>query len=128
MGHPGFVVDRFRKLAFVVAVVVVGVVVFMVPVAIVHLPALLVVVVVGMVPIGACIGWLLPDAAVPDVAASIVAPVSFDPDITRPGHAWLYFAAEGWRGTTDVDVDLGGGGCGEGGKDKATGDKVQLPV
>jgi hypothetical protein len=25
-------------------------------------------------------------------------------------------------------VNLGGGGCGEGGKDKATGDQVQLPV
>jgi hypothetical protein len=104
------------------------VVVFVVPMAFVHLPALLVVVVVGMVPIGACIGWLLPDATVPDVAASIVAPVSFDPDITRTGHAWLNLSAEGWRGATDVDVDLGGGGCCESGKDKATGDYVEFPV
>lgn len=101
-----------RSLASVAAVVVV----FVVPVAIVHLPALLVAVVVRMAPIGACVGWLLPYATVPDVAASIVSPVAFGPDITRTGHARLNFAAQGWRGTTDVDMDLGGGGCCDGGK------------
>jgi len=117
-----------RSLAFVVAIVVVGVVVFVVPVALVHLPALLVVVVVGMAPGGAGEGWSLPDTAVPYVSASIIAPVAFGPDITRPGHAWLNLAAEGRRCAANVDMDLSGGGGGEGGKYKATGDQVQLPV
>ena len=126
MGHPFRC--ELRSLAAVAAVVVVVVVVFVVPVALVHLPALLVVVVVGMAPIGAGVGWTLPDTNVPDVAASIVSPVAFSPDKTLTWHGGTDFVAKGWRGAADVDVDLGDGGGGEGGKDKAAGDEVQLPV
>jgi hypothetical protein len=121
-------IDQRRSLAADWAVVVLVAVVLVVPVAFVHLPALLVMVVVGMIPVGTLVGWALPDADVPDVTASIVAPVALGPYITRTGHAWLNLAAERWRGTADVDVDLGDGGCGKGGKDKAASDQVQFPV
>lgn len=90
----------------VVAVVVVVVVVLVIPVPFVHLPALLVVIVVGMVPVGTGIGWLHPDAGMPDVTAPIVAPVALGPHKTNSRHGWLNFVAKGWRSAADEDVDL----------------------
>ena len=129
MGHPKFRGRSIQRLAFVVAVVVVGVVVLVVPVAFVHLPALLVVVVVGMAPGGSPVRRTLPDAAVPDVAASIVTPVAFGPDKAHARRGSPDFVAERWRRTANVDVDRGGGGgCGKGGKDKTAGDHIEFPV
>jgi len=95
-----------QNLAFVVAVIMVGVVVFVVPVAFVHLPSLLVVVVVGMAPGGTGEGWTLPDADVPYISASIVTPVAFGPDKAHSRRRSTDFVAEGWRRASDVDVDL----------------------
>jgi hypothetical protein len=82
-----------------------------------------------MAPGGTLEGWTLPDADVPDVAASIVSPVAFGPDKAHAGRGSTDFIAKGWRRSADVDVDLcGSGGCGEGSQNKATGDEVQLPV
>ena len=102
--------------------------VFVVPVAFVHLPALLVMVVMGMAPVGTGVRRTLPDAAVPDVAASIVAPVAFGPDKALARHGRLNFVAKRWWGAADVDVYLSCGGCGECAKDKPAGDQVEFPV
>jgi hypothetical protein len=57
-----------RKILPVTAVVVVAVV-FVVPVAFVEMPAVVVAVVVGVAPVGAGVGRTLPDTGNPDVAA-----------------------------------------------------------
>jgi hypothetical protein len=120
MGHPGLGdVPVGFVLTLAVAPVMVIVVIFVVPVTFVHLPALLVVVVVGMVPVGASVGWLLPDAAMPDVAASVVSPVAIGPHEAYAGCGWADFIAQGRWGATDVDVDLGEGWGGEGGEAQA---------
>ena len=98
--------------------------VFVVPVTFMHLPALLVVIVVGMVPVSAGIGRALPTASSPDIAASIVAPVAFGPDIALAGHRGTDFNPEGRWVAADVDVNLGKGGSGEGEKSHAAGEQV----
>lgn len=88
-----------------VVVILVVVMVFAVPVAFVHLPALLVVVVVGMAPVGAGVGWPLPDAGDPDVVVAASSPVAIDPDeaLFRYGRPDLIADCR-WR--PDVDLDL----------------------
>src|ERR1700738_2731347 len=81
-----------------VAVVMVIAVVFMVPVAFVHLPALLVVVVVGVAPIGSLVGWPLPAARNPDVAATVGSPVAVDPLKAFAGRDGAYLVADRGRG------------------------------
>src|SRR5438309_2092378 len=101
----------------VVPVVVVIAMVFVVPVAFVHLPALLVVVVVGMAPVGAGVGWPLPDAGDPDIAAAPSSPVAIDPGVTFSRHGRSYLISRRWRGA-EIDLDLTEcrgrhGGCGD---------------
>ncbi len=88
------------------AVVVMIAVVFMVPVAFVHLPPLLVVVVVGVAPVGAGVGGTIPASADPVVATLVVSPVAVDPLVAFTGSDGADFVAErGWS-STDVDADL----------------------
>jgi len=110
------------------AVIVVIVVVFVVPVAFVHLPALLVVVVVRVAPVGPGIGWVNPDARHPDVAASTIAPVAFRPDIAFARHGGTHFIAQRRRCATDIDMNLGNGGSGEGSKSYSPGEQGQFPI
>ena len=109
------------------AVVVVSVVILVVPVAFVHLPALLVVVVMRVAPIGAGVRWPHPDSGHPDIAASAVAPVSLSPNETLARHGGPHLIAQRRRRTADVDVDLSDGGSGEGKKSDAPGEQVQFP-
>jgi hypothetical protein len=102
----------------VVVIVVVVAVVFVVPMAFMYLPALLIMVVVGMAPVGAGIGWPLPDAGNPDVAAAVHAPVPIDPGVAFPGHGRPYLIAERWWRRADINLDLAEcrdcqGGCGD---------------
>ena len=108
----------------IVLLVMMVTVVFAIPMAFVYLPALLIVVVVGMAPVGAGIGRALPDAGSPDVAASIVAPVAFSPYIAFAGHCRTDFNAQGRWGAADVDVDLRNGRSGDGGKSQAADKQV----
>ena len=73
-------------MAVVMAVVVVIAVVFVIPMAFVHLPALLVVVVVRVVPVSAGIRWPLPDAWDPDVAAATLPPIAINPGVAFSWH------------------------------------------
>jgi len=110
-----------------IAVVAMVAVVFVVPVAFVHLPAAVVVVVVGVAPVGPGVGRTLPDAGTPNIATAVVSPVTFGPDVAFAGHGGADFIAEGWRGAADVDVDLGEGWNGEGGEREAAGDEFEFP-
>ena len=90
----------------IVMVVVVIAVVFVIPVSFVNLPTLLVMVVVGVGPVGAGVRWPLPCAGNPDVAAAARAPVSVGPDeaFCRNGRPDLI--ADHWRRWADIDLDL----------------------
>jgi hypothetical protein len=90
----------------VVVLVVMVAVVFVIPVAFVHLPALLVVVVVGMGPIGTGIGRPLPDSGNPDVAAFALAPVAIDPRVAFSWHGGPHFIADRWRRGADINLNL----------------------
>src|SRR5580692_132855 len=100
----------------------------MVPMTFMHLPALLVVVVMGMAPIGASVRRAHPDTGHPYIAASTVAPVAFGPDISLAGHGGTNLVAQRRRRAPDVDMDLCDGGSGEGNKRDAPGEQVQFPV
>jgi hypothetical protein len=68
--------------AVVTAVIASAPVVFMVPVAFVHLPALLVVVIVRMTPVRTRIRRLIPAPRNPNIPPTLVAPVAFLPCVT----------------------------------------------
>ena len=90
----------------VVMIVVVVAMVFAVPVALMNLPTLPVVVVVGMAPVGAGVGRPLPSAGDPDIVAAARAPVPIDPGeaFFRDGRSYLI--AVWWRRGADIDLDL----------------------
>ena len=90
----------------IVVIVVVIAVVFAVPVAFMNLPALLVVVVMGVAPIGAGVWWPLPHAGDPDVAAVASSPVAVGPDEAFSRHRRPYFIPNCGRGRTDINLDL----------------------
>jgi hypothetical protein len=66
--------------AVMIVVVVVIAMVFVVPVAFMYSPTFAVVVVVGMGPVGAGVGWPLPGTRNPDVAIAVRSPVAISPD------------------------------------------------
>jgi len=86
--------------------VVVIAVVFVIPVAFMYLPASLVVVVVGVAPVGAGVGWPLPPAGDPDIVAAARAPVPIDPGEAFSRHDRSYLIADWWRWGADIDLDL----------------------
>ena len=92
-------------IAIMVAVVVIAMV-FAIPVAFMHLPAPLVVVVVRMAPIGAGVRWTLPDAGDPDVPAAALTPIAIDPDEALFRHGRPYLIPDWWRRGADIDLDL----------------------
>jgi hypothetical protein len=89
-----------------VAVVVVITMVVVIPVAFMHLPALLVVVVVRMAPIGAGVRWPLPHAGGPDIAAAALSPIAIDPDEAFSRHRRSYLIPDRWRRSADINLDL----------------------
>lgn len=103
----------------VVAIAAVVAVVVMVPVAVVHLPATLVVVIVWMAPVGAVVGWALPDSGTPGIAAPVISPVAFSPDVPLAGHGRTNFSAKGRGRATDVNVNLCDGGGDQTGEGQA---------
>jgi hypothetical protein len=89
----------------VMPIVVVIAMVFVVPMAFVDLPALLVVVVVGMGPVGAGVGWPLPDTGNPDVATAVNSPVAVDPGVALCRHGRSYLISHRWW-RAEIDLDL----------------------
>ena len=117
-----------RKFPLVAAPVVMVVVVFAVPMAFVHLPALLVVVVVRMTPVSTGIRRTRPDTWHPDVTASAVAPVAFGPHKADSRHGRAHLVPKRRRCAADIHMNLSDGRRSKSGKSKATGKQVQLPV
>jgi hypothetical protein len=89
----------------VLAVMVVAMV-FTVPVAFMHLPATIIMVVVRMAPVGSRIGRPLPDPGDPDIPPAAITPIAVDPSIAVSRDRWPYLIAYGWWRRADVDVDL----------------------
>ena len=92
--------------SMVVTIVVVIAMVFTVPMAFMNSPTFAVVVVVGMAPVGARVGWPLPSAGDPDIVAAARAPVSIDPGVAFFRHGRSYLIADRWRWRADIDLDL----------------------
>ncbi len=90
----------------IVMIVVVVAMVLAIPVAFVHLPALLVVVVVRMAPVGAGVRRPLPNAWNPDIMIAANSPVAIDPSVAFSGQGRPDFIADGWRWGADIDLDL----------------------
>ena len=90
----------------VVMIVVVIAMVFAVPVPFMNLPTFAVVIVVGVGPVGAGVGWALPSAGDPDIAAATRAPIPVDPGITSSRHGRSHLVAEWWRWGSDIDLNL----------------------
>jgi hypothetical protein len=89
-----------------VVVVVVIAVVVAIPVAFMHLPALLVVVIVRMAPIGASVRWTLPHAGDPDITTVALTPIAIDPDVAFCRNRRSYLIPDWWRRRADINLDL----------------------
>ncbi len=90
----------------IVAVVVVVAVVIVVPMAFMYLPALLVMVVVGVGPIGAGIGWPLPGTGHPHIVIASNAPVAIDPGVAFCWYRRSRFIADRRRRGADINLNL----------------------
>ena len=74
------------------------IVVFMVPVALVQLPALLVVVIVRVIPVASGEGRLNPVTSDPGIVTPVRCPVAFHPGVTRAGSFSAPFVTKSrWR-------------------------------
>src|SRR5580692_4050498 len=93
-----------------------------VPVAFVHLPTLLVVVVMGVAPVGASVRRPHPDTMHPYVVTSMVAPVALVPNVTLTWHSRAGLVAQWRRCGADIDMDLSDGRSREGKKRYAPGE------
>jgi hypothetical protein len=89
----------------IVTVVVMIAMVFVVPMAFMHLPATLIVVVVRMAPVSSRVGRPLPNPRDPVIPATAISPVAIHPGIALSGHRRPYLIPHGWR-SAKVDLNL----------------------
>src|ERR1700722_7223679 len=90
-----------------VVLIVVVAVVFMIPMALMDRPALLVMVIVRMAPVRALIGRPLPRSTSPVIPSAVPGPRALGPNIARTWHRSLDLIPHRWRSTTDIDAHLG---------------------
>src|SRR5258707_7474074 len=91
----------------VIAVVVVVIaMVIVVPMAFMHLPATLIMVVVRMTPVGSSVGRPLPAPRDPDIPSAAWSPVTIHPGVAFSWHGRSYLIANGWRRRADVNLYL----------------------
>ena len=109
-------------------VVMVIAMVFVVPMAFMHLPALLVMVVVRMAPVSPLVRRTLPGAWTPNVAATLSSPIAFGPHKTGARHGRPSFVAQRWWGAADVNLNLCNSGSGKRNQRHTACEAVQLPV
>ena len=81
-------------------------VVFVVPVAFVQLPALLVMIIVRMIPVGSFVGRTVPVSLDPAVVAAVRGPISFYPGVAGARHGSTSLVAKRWRCGSDVHRNL----------------------
>ena len=80
--------------------------VFVVPMAFMHRPAALIVVIVRMAPVSSRIRWPLPNSWHPDIPPAANSPVAIHPDKTFARKRWPYLITNGWWRRADVNLDL----------------------
>lgn len=92
-------VVAFVAMVLAMAVVLgVGIMVFVIPVSFVELPALLVVIIVRVIPVGSFVGRTVPASLNPAVVVAIGGPISLDPGVAGTGHWSTRLDAERrWR-------------------------------
>jgi hypothetical protein len=90
----------------IAVVVVVIAMVIVVPMAFMHLPATVIMVVVRMTPVGSRVGRPLPAPGDPDIPPTAWSPVAVDPGVAFSRHGWPYLIANGRRRRADVDLYL----------------------
>jgi hypothetical protein len=89
-----------------IVVVVAIAMVVVVPMSFMNLPASLVVVVVGMAPVGAGIWWPLPSAGDPYVAGAVRVPITIGPHESLCRHRRPDLIAYRRRWSPDIDLNL----------------------
>jgi len=87
-------------------VVVMITMVFAVPMAFMHLPATLIMVVVGMAPVGSRVGRPLPDTRDPDIPPAALSPVAIHPGVAFSWHRRPHLITNGRRRRADVNLYL----------------------
>jgi hypothetical protein len=90
----------------VMMVVMVIAMIFMIPVAFVHPPSLLVVVIVRMAVVGAGVRRLLPASTNPYVPPVLIAPIALGPNVSISGSLSTNFIPQGWRRSANIDAYL----------------------
>jgi hypothetical protein len=101
------VVVAVMVLTALVVPAVAVVVVFMIPVSFVHLPALLVMIVVRVAPVGAFVRRTVPASLDPAVVVAVGSPISFNPGVAGAGDWSALFVAERRGCGSDVYRNLG---------------------
>jgi hypothetical protein len=103
IGTSGLAMIAVVVIAMVVVVVSM---VFAVPMAFVHLPATVKMVVVRMTPVGSRVGWPLPTPGDPYIAAAAWSPIAIHPGVAFSGHSGPYLITNGRRRRADVNLYL----------------------
>jgi hypothetical protein len=106
IGTSGLAMIAVVVIAMVSMVVVVVSMVFAVPMASVHLPATVKMVVVRMTPVGSRVGWPLPNPGDPYIAAAAWSPIAINPGVAFSGHLGPYLITNGRRRRADVNLYL----------------------
>ena len=75
--------------------------ILMVPVALMHLPAIVVMVVVRMAPVSTGIRRPLPHSRNPDIPPMVWSPVPINPNVARTRHRRPCLIADRWRRCAD---------------------------
>jgi hypothetical protein len=99
----------------IITVIVVAAVIFMVPVAFLHVPAISLMLIVRVIPVGSLVRGTLPDTGYPDVAASVKTPITINPGITLGGRWRAALVTNRWRRAStdnDAEANLSKGWCG----------------
>ena len=103
IGLPGLATIVVAMIAMVLVAVAM---IFVVPMAFMHLPATVIMVVVRMTPVGSLIGRPLPPPRDPDIPPAAWSPVAIHPGVAFSRHDRSYLIAD-WRGRgADIDLDL----------------------
>jgi hypothetical protein len=80
--------------------------VFVIPMAFMHLPATLIMVIVRMAPVSSRIRWPLPNPWNPDIPSAANSPVTIDPHEAFSWKRRSYLITNGWWRRADVNLDL----------------------
>src|ERR1700680_3531203 len=95
-------------MVFMIVVItpVIIIVILVIPVAFVHFPAFLIVVVMRMVPIGTGVWGALPASGNPAIVMPLWYPISLDPNTPRLRWGTMALIAERGRGCSNVNRNL----------------------